>query len=57
MSKLAQTIVFDIIDELTDRKGFDALFFDLDKDTRNELDGKLIGIVDENIEREAQNAT
>ena len=52
-SKLADIIVFDIVDELTDRNGFDHWWFNLDQDIQQELMGALIATVDANLEREA----
>ena len=52
-TKLAETICFDIEDELTDRKGFTPWWDSLDESTRHEIRGMIIGIIDNNIEREA----
>lgn len=52
MSKLAEDIVFDIIDELTDYSAFhECYLFTMNEDERKILNQSLVGIIDQNIER------
>lgn len=53
-TKLAETILRDIEDEFDNHRGFRHWWDSIDKDTEQEIRGKLIGIIDENIEREEQ---
>ena len=52
-SRVAHDIVFDIIDELTDRSGFAGWWGMIDRDIKKEIQGKLVGVIDNNLEREA----
>lgn len=52
-SNVAETIVFDIVDELTDQSALRQAWYNLNNDIKQEITGKLIGIVDQNLEREA----
>ncbi len=49
-SKLAHDIVFDVIDELTDRKGIGNEWFGMDDDIRDDLIKTLEDIVDKQLE-------
>jgi hypothetical protein len=52
MKNLAENIVHDIIDELTDRAGLLDGWFDIDEDTRNEIVSELEAKVLNNLKRD-----
>lgn len=53
-SRVAHDIVFDIIDELTDNYHFSEWWnLELDRNERQLIQGNLVGIIDNNLEREA----
>lgn len=54
MKKLADTIVFDIVDELTDEKGFDAWWHGLCADKRDRLTKVMSDHVTSNILRQCE---
>ena len=45
----AKKILFDVMDDLLNRRGFDNTWDDADDDTREELFGTLLGIVEKNM--------
>lgn len=52
MSKLAETIIHDIIDELTDWDDLASVWFNkFDENRRKLITGTMVGIVDQNIKR------
>lgn len=51
MSKLAQNIVRDIVNELTNRKGIGDEWFSIEMDIQEEIIGDLEAVVDRNIKR------
>ena len=52
MIKLAETILHDILDELTDRSGFDSWWYGCDVSIQQEIENAIMNIIDSNVERE-----
>lgn len=53
MTKIAEQIVHDIIDELTDHLELEEFFW-TDRENGDVVQQKLVGIVDENLERQLE---
>lgn len=54
MKNLADIIVFDIVDELSDEEGFDAWWHELGPEKRYQLTEVMAGCVTSNIKRQRE---